>query len=324
MLELTGIGVDETEIGSQPQHQLDVLAQQPAQHQAHALDDRVHRDAGPLDDLLATEDPKMPDEPGAALAGRRDRLHVPAPRVALLEALREERASRQNGGQHVVEIARQRAREASHGVEALTALELRLARAERRLRLLGAGARLGFHQRPVHARRELDHLGVRHGIGRAFLDRDPRAVRVGVAEEDERHLGRTFARDGERPQRDDTRRPEPAEHHVRPPRVQRLAERRLRLDAAGSELESAPHELLGSARNPGGIVRDEQHVERTALAWGNHAAHPASDAPRAGERGSSRPRCSCPLECTHRAFQWTRSRAPARGDFAEFGPFCAT
>ena len=90
LLDLPGIGHYLAQIHGKRDHELDVLAEQPAQHRLHSRNDLVQVQNLGLQHLPAAEGKKLPGEPRGTRPGLADLDQVGPPRVALAQPLHSE------------------------------------------------------------------------------------------------------------------------------------------------------------------------------------------------------------------------------------------
>ena len=104
LLELTRVDAHAPEVGVLHRHQLDVLAQQPAQHTVDVEHEAVEIDDARLDDLAPGKRQQLAGEVGGPLRGARDLGDVAARRVGGRHVVLRHLGVPENRGQQVVEV----------------------------------------------------------------------------------------------------------------------------------------------------------------------------------------------------------------------------
>ena len=120
LLDLTGVRLHVAEVGGESGDDLDVVADQAAQHLVRLDDDRVQVDDARLQYLLASEGEELLRQCRSALSRQLDRLHVrPLADFARVEAAEEEATVDRDDGQQVVEVVSDPTGETADCVELL-------------------------------------------------------------------------------------------------------------------------------------------------------------------------------------------------------------
>ena len=119
LLELRPVGLHPAQLGGEAQHELAVLAHQPAQHRLHVHQHRVELQHQRLEELAAGIRQQLPADVGRALGGAGDLVHVLLTLVVLRHATGEEGAEPENHRHHVVDFVRHAARHAADRLHAL-------------------------------------------------------------------------------------------------------------------------------------------------------------------------------------------------------------
>ena len=111
---------------SEPELELDVLSDEPAEHRRQVADQRVDVEHLRLEDLLAAEGQELARQAGRALGRPPDLLHVVGQRVALLQHAPDQVAVAHDDGQEVVEVVGDPAGQAADGLHLLRLPQLGL------------------------------------------------------------------------------------------------------------------------------------------------------------------------------------------------------
>ena len=121
LLELRAVGLHPAELGGEAQHELAVLAHQPAEHRLHVHEHRVELEHLRLEELPAGVGEQLPADVGGAVGGAGDLAHVLLAGVVVRHAAREEGAEPEDHRHHVVDFVRHAA---GHPADRLHALRL--------------------------------------------------------------------------------------------------------------------------------------------------------------------------------------------------------
>ena len=126
LLDLAGVGVHRAEAIGERGAQLDVLADEAAQHHRQVVHERVQIERARLQDLLAREGQQLRRQRGRAQGGAMDLIGVAAVRRVALEHGEQDLRVAAHRGEDVVEVVRHAAGEAADRLHALRVLQLRL------------------------------------------------------------------------------------------------------------------------------------------------------------------------------------------------------
>jgi hypothetical protein len=118
LLELAGVGLD-AGAGRRLDHELDILAEQPLQHGAQALNDRVGIDHARLQELLATEGQELTGQGASPLGGLLDQADVLAHGIRLAQPAQQQLGASGDHGEQVVEVVRDAAGQPPDGLHLL-------------------------------------------------------------------------------------------------------------------------------------------------------------------------------------------------------------
>ena len=106
LLQLTAIGERQRERGRQRQRDVDVLADQPAEHAGHVRDQAVHVERRGVQHLLAAERQQLLGEAGGALAGLDDFAEILRVLARRSASAVDELGESEDDRQQIVEIVR--------------------------------------------------------------------------------------------------------------------------------------------------------------------------------------------------------------------------
>ncbi len=124
LLDLPWIGLHAPKGSPRQRDELDVLADHAPEHRLDSLDDGVEVQHLRLEQLVAAEREQLARERGRPLRRLLDLLRAGAQRVVLAQLLEHQVAVAADGGEDVVEVVRDPAREAAHGLQLLRLAEL--------------------------------------------------------------------------------------------------------------------------------------------------------------------------------------------------------
>ncbi len=124
LLELARVGLDAAQIGSQFEHQLDLIADQTLQHLVHVRQHPVDVEHLALHHLPAAEREQLPRQHRGRLPGAVHLQDVGADRMVLAELLDHELAVPEDAGEQVVEVVRDAAGELADRFHLLRLAEL--------------------------------------------------------------------------------------------------------------------------------------------------------------------------------------------------------
>ncbi len=126
LLELAGVRLHAVQARRRHHRQLDVLADQPAQHRLHGGHHRVQVEHLGLQHLLAAEGQELPGERGGAVRGRAHERGVAVDRVLRPQPRQDHLGAPRDDGEQVVEVVRDAAREPADRLHLLGLAELLL------------------------------------------------------------------------------------------------------------------------------------------------------------------------------------------------------
>ena len=127
LLELAGVGAQPAKIRRELDHQVDVLADQAAQHLLDVREHVVHIEDGGLQHLAPAEREQLAGEAGGRLSGARDLPHMGAQLLIVPNLPRHHLGVAENRREQVVEIMGDAAGELTDGIHLVGVPELRLA-----------------------------------------------------------------------------------------------------------------------------------------------------------------------------------------------------
>ena len=131
LIELTGIGLHDVESGVDGDLELDVLANQPRQQRCHGVHDLVEVDGTRLQHLFAAECQELPRQVGGPLARFLDLQHVAPAGMVGVEAVEQQVRVPEDGGEDVVEVVCDAARQPSDRLHLQRLPELHVALPQR-------------------------------------------------------------------------------------------------------------------------------------------------------------------------------------------------
>ena len=165
LLELAGIRGHVAERGIEIEPEQDPLAHEPPQHAAHVAHDRVEVDLSRLHDLLAAEREELTDERRRPVGRAADLLDVVTARVDRGGVREQQLGAAEDGGEQVVEVVGDSARELADRLHllgeselVLQALSLRnVAQVHQQILRLAIGV---LHDRRVHVHPQRSAAGL--------------------------------------------------------------------------------------------------------------------------------------------------------------------